>query len=188
MLILIIEFTYEQDDGLARSWPDHFLCSSAFLSNVSGVSKFTFGTNLSNHHPLIATIDIDCLSVNNDNLSSDSNAAPRSSSIAWHKVCRTELDAFCELIAERIPPFSNDVFKCVNPHCIEHHAYPESYIQSFVYALDSSAQTLCLSLVLLWLPVNPAGTTSVKILSIRRIGGILCGLTLVLLVQEYCTN
>ena len=142
-----IGFTYERDDGPVRSWPDHFLCSSSFLPSVSSVSKFSFGGNLSDHHPLITTINLNCPSVVSVYQSLASNSDNRTtSSIAWHNVSRSELEAFCDLVGERIPPFAVAVFDCVNPHCTVHQEYMQCYVQSLMQALDSSTQeTLPLS-------------------------------------------
>ena len=43
-----------------------------------------------------------------------------SSSIAWPKAFRMELEVCCELVAERIHSFSSAVFECVNLHCTDH--------------------------------------------------------------------
>ena len=47
-----ITHTYERDDGLVTSWPDHFLASSSLACNISSVKTLQSGSILSDHFPL----------------------------------------------------------------------------------------------------------------------------------------
>ncbi len=51
-----IQYTYMRDDGCASSWPDHYLCDSSLASSLSSFQRFDFGSNLSDHSPLICSI------------------------------------------------------------------------------------------------------------------------------------
>ena len=55
-----IQFTYERDDGLVTSWVDHVLCSIHNSNIVSHVTSGLLGSNLSDHHPIAFTLNIDC--------------------------------------------------------------------------------------------------------------------------------
>ena len=47
-----IDFTYERDDGLCRSWPDHILISSHNCNKVSDVKVIHSAENFTDHIPL----------------------------------------------------------------------------------------------------------------------------------------
>ena len=47
-----LDFTYERDDGLVRSWPDHILTNSHCVSNISSVTCLHSLDNFSDHTPL----------------------------------------------------------------------------------------------------------------------------------------
>ena len=51
-----VSYTYERDDRFAKSWPDHFLISRTFASNLSSIRTLQSGTNLSDHLPLLANL------------------------------------------------------------------------------------------------------------------------------------
>ena len=57
-------FTYERDDGLCCSWIDHVLCSQSFSSTISNVRAVHSGSILSDHFPLLFTLEADHLPVN----------------------------------------------------------------------------------------------------------------------------
>ena len=42
-----VGFTYERDDGLARSWIDHIICSQVLSPSMTNVHTLKSGTNLS---------------------------------------------------------------------------------------------------------------------------------------------
>ena len=46
-----IQFTYERDDGLARSWPDHVLTLSHCINDITDVRCMHSPDNFSDHIP-----------------------------------------------------------------------------------------------------------------------------------------
>ena len=58
----LIRFTYERDDGLARSWVDHVVRNDPFVPSISDVHHVSFGTNLSDHFPVSFTVDFATIS------------------------------------------------------------------------------------------------------------------------------
>ena len=51
-----ITHTYERDDGLITSWPDHFLASASLAGNLFSLRTVQFGSNLSDHLLLFADL------------------------------------------------------------------------------------------------------------------------------------
>ena len=54
-----VQFTYEHDDGLSRSWIDHVICSQSFSNRISDVRAMHSGYVLSDHSPLLFSIKSD---------------------------------------------------------------------------------------------------------------------------------
>ena len=80
-----IQFTYERDDGLVRSWVDHVLCSNCSLMVVPQVTRVLLGSNLSDHHPLAFSLNVDCSLVDISPQSSSSSL-----SLDWDKASRED--------------------------------------------------------------------------------------------------
>ena len=77
-----IQYTYLRDDGSASSWPDRFLCDSSLACDLSHFRRFDFGSNLSDHSPLLCSIGVGLSSA-----SPASSASPSAKTrIAWHAV------------------------------------------------------------------------------------------------------
>ena len=47
-----IDFTYERDDGLAHSWPDHVLTNSHCVKDIFSIKCIHSPDNFSDHVPL----------------------------------------------------------------------------------------------------------------------------------------
>ena len=47
-----IEFTYERDDGLVRSWPDHVLTNCRYVKDISSIKCIHSPDNFSDHVPI----------------------------------------------------------------------------------------------------------------------------------------
>ena len=56
-----VMYTYERDDGIARSWIDHILCSQTFSSLISDVYTLRSDCILSDHYVQIAHLRSDCI-------------------------------------------------------------------------------------------------------------------------------
>ena len=85
-----IPFTYERDDGLATSWVDHVLCSNHKSTIVSHVTCVPLDSNLSDHHPIAFTLNVDCSLMNNTSPSPPLFSS--SLSLDWDKASREDLD------------------------------------------------------------------------------------------------
>ena len=114
-----VQFTYESDDGLRRSWVDHVLISSTCVQRIQEITVISSSMNSSDHHPLC--IKLDCAYTCTQ---SGHQLSPQLSShnVAWHKATRTQIldyqslvDNFCHRIS--IP---TDAISSANLACSEH--------------------------------------------------------------------
>ena len=112
-----IQFTYEQDDGLVigTSWVDHVLCSIHNSNIVSHVTSLLLGSNLSDHHPIAFTLNVDCSLID-----TTPHLLSSSPSLDWDKASKEDLDNYSKLVAQSLPPFPPDVAFCCSPNCLSH--------------------------------------------------------------------
>ena len=110
-----IQFTYERDDGLVTSWVDHVLCSIHNSNIVSHVTSVLLGSNLSDHHPIAFTLNVNCSLI--DTTSHSFSSSP---SLDWDKASKEDLDNYSKLVAQSLPPFPPDVASCCSPNCLSH--------------------------------------------------------------------
>ena len=88
-----MKFTYERDDGQARSWIDHIICSQSFSSLVSNVNIVNSGSILSDHFPLGFQIQVDCIFTSPSPSSSSTFTHLR---VDWSKASSSDLEKFCD--------------------------------------------------------------------------------------------
>ena len=142
-----IIFTYERDDGLVRSWPDHVLTLAHHSSVISNVKSIHSGTNLSDHSPLAFDIKFDS---NLDHTSPVTSISAGSSflsgrppEIDWEKITAADVECFHQMLADGLPSVSPDVLDCVAIECSSHRADIDLYCSQLL-ALISSCATSCL--------------------------------------------
>lgn len=140
LLFPSVQFTYESDSGMARSWVDHFLFSSEASSLVKNVGVLHSGANLSDHLPLSVVLDCHTLM----SPVSVPHGPPPSPGVrlAWHRasaehfaVYQSRVRVLCEQLV--IP---DDVVKCSNPHCLAHCEPLDSICHELVQCLLTSAE------------------------------------------------
>ena len=124
-----ILFTYLRDDGTASSWPDHFLCDSSLAHFLSQFSRFEFGSNLSDHFPLLCSLT--CSIDLSDCCPPPPNppSAAVKARIAWHAVTPELAASYCSLLSSRLPPFPACVRDCCDPTCTQHHAFLDGFCE-----------------------------------------------------------
>ena len=93
-----VQFTYEHDDGLSRSWIDHVICSQSFSNRISDVRAMHSGYVLSDHSPLLFSIKSD-LSPTPITKSVSSASQCR---IDWARVSDSDIHKYCSLVSECI--------------------------------------------------------------------------------------
>ena len=110
-------FTYERDDGLCRSWIDHVLCSQSFSSTISNVRAVHSGSILSDHFPLLFTLEANNLPVNY----TEPVSSKKLHRIDWTRVTHNNIDKYCSLVSQRISVLPSDIMDCSVPDCSSHH-------------------------------------------------------------------
>ena len=132
-----IQFTYMRDDGTASSWPDLYLCDLPFACFLSHFRRCEFGSNLSDHFPLLCSLRIDlsevCLT------SSTSPNASAKTRIAWHAVTPDLAAFYCSVLSSLLPPFPDSVRDCYDPSCTKHHAFLDGFCEQLSHCLYDSA-------------------------------------------------
>lgn len=130
-----IQFTYLRDDGAASSWPDHYLCDLSLAGHLSHFRRFDFGSNLSDHSPLLCSLRAD--------LSAPCPSSPTSPTpsvrIAWHAVTPDLAASYCSLLSSNLPPLPDSVRDCCEPSCTQHHAFLDGFCEQLSRCLYDSA-------------------------------------------------
>ena len=131
-----IQFTYESDNGLARSWVDHFLFSTSASHLVRYVDIVCSGDNLSDHLPL--AVSLDCQHVVSSSVGSCSTQARR---VAWHKATSDQINAYQSCVRESYKQFviPDHVLNCSDPRCKVHCDYLSTLCRDLVCCLVSCA-------------------------------------------------
>ena len=114
-----VNFTYERDDGLVRSWIDHIMCpqSLSLSSLVTDVHTLKFGTNLSDHLPLLFLLYIHCFSVP---LSLPSATPKPALRIDWSKATPANIMKYGYMISERLSDLQTAFLCRSKPNCLTH--------------------------------------------------------------------
>ncbi len=182
-----IQYTYMRDDGSASSWLDHFLCDSSLASGLSQFRRFDFGSNLSDHCPLLCALSIALSPVCPSSSSSTSSHAnpPRT---AWYAVSPELSAAFCSLVSSSIPPFPVSIRDCCDPLCTHHHEFLDWYCEQISSCLHDAALS---TLPKVHRPGPPWFRVGIPVPACskrRPTSGIVFGVKLAALRQVFCTS
>ena len=99
-----VNFTYERDDGLARSWIDHIICSQSYSSLVYNVRTVFSGSILSDHFPLCFQIQIHCLS----SVPSPTSSTSDSLCLDWHKTSPSDIQKYRDMVSLNLSVLSSE--------------------------------------------------------------------------------
>ena len=111
-----VKFTYERDDGLARSWVDHVVCNNSLIPLLSNIDSVSTGTNLSDHHLLNFNVNI---TISTCSVSSCSSGVSFSG-FDWDKATASQFEGCRDNVAARLPSLSSDVVVCCDADCDSH--------------------------------------------------------------------
>ena len=75
-----VQFTYESDDDLRRSWVDHVLISPTCVQRIQEITVISSGMNLSDHRPLCVKLDCAYTCTQSGHQLSPSQLSPQ----MWH--------------------------------------------------------------------------------------------------------
>ena len=127
-----VNFTYERDDGLVRSWIDHIMCSQSLSSLVTDIYSLKCGTNLSDHLPLSFLLHIHCTSVPISLPSATPKPSPR---IDWSKVTPSNIMKYRDMISERLSDPPTEFLCCSQPTCSTHISMLDNYAEHIMSTL-----------------------------------------------------
>ena len=118
-----VQFTYEHDDGLSRSWIDHVISSQSFSNRISDVRAMHSGYVLSDHSPLLFSIKSDLSPTPITKSVSSANQCR----IDWARLSDSDIHKYCSLVSEHITSLQSDVVVCSLSDCSAHHSVLDSY-------------------------------------------------------------
>ena len=134
-----IQFTYESDDGLARSWPDHVLTLSHCINAITDVRCIHSTNNFSDHIPLCFCLNLDA-QVKYTAEPVDSMNSKDTNVIDWNKVEAIHIDAYQNLVKSSLPHMSSDLLSCSSPGCQHHQLMIDTACEKLFSCLHSAAQ------------------------------------------------
>ena len=175
-------YTYERDDGTARSWIDHVLCSRTCSSLISDVYiYFAFRLHIIRPFPIVLSIKANCT----PRPTSPFNYS-KSHRVNWSKVSHSDIEKYNDnMVSQSISSLPPEVVNCSLPHCTIHQDVLDSYSQYLVFTLLTCAFLLSL---LLLLENLLAGLIPLPISRKQPIFGISYGMMLVVHHQVYYFN
>ena len=125
-----MNYTYERDDGLVRSWIDHILCSKHISSLVIDIHAVHSGSLLSDHFPLFFKINLRLLS-----LPPTPPSVDHSVRIDWSKATSTHIQRYCDRLSACVDTLPSDIISCVAADCTQHQAMLDLYAQSLISSM-----------------------------------------------------
>ena len=128
-----VNFTYERDDGLVRSWIDHIMCSQSL---VTVIHTLKYGTNLSDHLLLLFLLHIHCSSVPISLPSATPTPALR---LDWSKAIPANILKYQEMISERLSDPPAEFLCCSQPDCLTHNNLLDNYAEHIMSTLINCA-------------------------------------------------
>lgn len=131
-----IHFTYERDDGSARSWPDHVLTSQYQARRITDIGCIYSADNFSDHLPLYFSLD---LSVTTTPLESTPPSGCSGLKVDWPKVTAEDIDRYCNSLSASFPSISPQMVDCTDPNCQVHLEDIDSTCEQILSCLSSSA-------------------------------------------------
>ena len=180
----LVKFTYERDDGQARSWIDHIICSQSFSSLVSNVNIVNSGSILSDHIPLSFQIQVDCIFTSPSPSSSSTFTHLR---VDWSKASSSDLEKFCDLESQNLSPLPSEIISCCSTDCSCHRHLLDDYADHLVHTLlDCSYHSI---------PTHTSSGSKYlvgwkdgvsKLKEATHFSGIKCGFRQVVLLLVFC--
>ena len=134
-----VGFTYERDDGLARSWIDHIICSQVLSPSMTNVHTLKSGTNLSDHLPLCFNFDIQCPTITAASISS------KPTSIDWPIDSQTHISSY-----------KNPAVQHPSPTSIPTPSQPSPQVPTPCSNKNSTSRPMCID----WSKATPSQITS----------------------------
>ena len=138
-----IDFTYERDDGMVRSWLDHVLTLSHFSACISNTRCVHSSCNLSDHCPQSFSISFNhCMGIRDALQSvstSESSGSHAQNLTDWTRVTALNVKRYHKSILNSLPHISPELTECCTTSCTTHISAIDSVCNEFLSALSFSA-------------------------------------------------
>ena len=135
-----IDFTYERDDGLVRSWPDHVLTLVHHSDRIHDVSCIHSANNFSDHSPLSFCIKIAPIAP--VSLGSLPSSQCSSDVICWSEISASDVENYHQALTDNLPTISTLLVDCTTVNCSSHRSLIDQYCHKLVESTSSCA-SLC---------------------------------------------
>ena len=133
-----VQFTYLGHDG-SKSWLDHVAVSTPCVSLVTSVHSIMDGRNLSDHNPLVLSLDLSVVSV------VCPPVAFKTTCPAWFKATPEIIGQYQSSVLQSLAALSSslddEVVLCCNPLCTAHHQHLELICGQLVKCLKEAAES-----------------------------------------------
>ena len=140
----IISHTYERDDGMVRSWPDHILTKCYHSRLITDIHCIHSVANFSDHLPLC--FKLLAPNVHVSTYAPFTRAADLSAtglSIQWQRVTDTDVSNYRQHLLCTLPVIPPELLSCCDPMCSTHSEFIDRLCNDFLTCLHQSG-LLCL--------------------------------------------
>ena len=174
-----IDFTYERDDGLARSWPYHILTNRHCVNEISSIMCIHSPDNFSDHVPILFELGFFLPNVGGpDVFSSDDNTSLHDN-IDWLGLDSASIEAYKTCVQASLPTLSVELQECSTPDCKLHQLAIDSACDKLFSCLYCAGQQ-CLPQF-----SKRYGMTLLDYFVVKLCSGIVCGRIMVVLLVVF---
>ena len=107
-----INFTYERDDGLVHSWPDHILTFNYCAGDISTVKCIHSPDNVSDHVPISFNLCCNLQPISNTDIASSYSNINAQSNFDWIKIDSMLIEAYQSYVGASLPIIPPDLLNC----------------------------------------------------------------------------
>ena len=115
-----INFTYERDDGLVHSWPDHILTFNYCAGDISTVKCIHSPDNFSDHVPISFNLCCNLQPISNTDIASSYPNINAQSNFDWIKIDSMLIEAYQSYVEASLPIIPPDLLNCSTIGCKLH--------------------------------------------------------------------
>jgi hypothetical protein len=156
-----IKFTYERDDGLVRSWPDHVLTNCHFVKDISSIKCIHSADNFSDHVPLYFELVLSVPRLDYCDAISSNDNTYHQDNVNWSSIDPTSVERHRNTVQISLPTLSDELQNCSDPDCKSHQPAIDSACDKLLSCLYFSGRQ-CLPQVSKRAKVLPGWNDSVR--------------------------
>ena len=128
-----VTHTYTSEASGTTSWIDHVVCDADLALLVLSVSPLQYGSNLSDHHPISATVNFRCTDSLVPEAALPFQPCHRTN---WDLVGEQHIKLFHNLLVSRLPRIPEELVSCVDPFCKSHQGAITDFLHSFLNCIS----------------------------------------------------